>query len=190
MLGRVDAQYSLLEAGNLCGHLVTKGSFYERLARCGHDELICDEDFAHMYASGRGRPSIPPSTIMRALLLSTKDGTSDRESARRSRVDLDWKAALGLELDHQGFGATTFSLFRARVVVHDADQALFKKTVAKAVDKGLFPKKVLALIDSSPVLGAGAVQDTYELIRSAIQKLVRAAGEDTLTKETAVAASP
>lgn len=165
----------------MCGHLVTKGSFYERLARCGH-ELICDDDFAHMYAPSQGRPSIPPSTMMRALLLSTKDKTSDRESARRSRVDLDWKAALGLELDHQGFGATTFSLFRARVVVHDADQALFKKTVAKAVDKGLFPKKVLALIDSSPVLGAGAVKDTYQLIASAIQKLVRAAGEDTLTK--------
>lgn len=181
MLGRVDSQSSLLEAGHLCGHLVTKGSFYERLARCGH-ELISDEDFARMYSSGRGRPSIPPSIMMRALLLATKDGTSDRESARRSRVDLDWKAALGLDLDHQGFGATTFSLFRARVVLHDADQQLFKKTVAKAVDKGLFPKKVLALIDSSPVLGAGAVKDTYELIRSAIQKLVRAAGEDTLTK--------
>lgn len=181
MLGRVDPQSSLLEAGQLCGHLVTKGSFYEKLARCGH-ELISDDDFAHMYASVRGRPSIPPSVMMRALLLATKDGTSDRESARRSRVDLDWKAALGLDLDHLGFGATTFSLFRARVVLHDADQELFKKTVAKAVDKGLFPKKVLALIDSSPVLGAGAVQDTYELLRGAIQKVVRAAGEDTLTK--------
>ncbi|MPZ90945.1 MAG: hypothetical protein GEU68_04815 [Actinobacteria bacterium] len=118
--------------------------------------------------------------MMRALLLATKDDTSDRESARRSRVDLDWKAALGFDFDHPGIGATTFSLFRARVVLHDADQALFRDTVAKAVDRGLFPKKVLALIDSSPVLGAGAVKDTYELLRSAIQKVVRAAGEDSL----------
>lgn len=181
MLGRVDPQGSLLQAGNMCGHLVTKGSFYDKLARCGH-ELIEDDDFAHMYAPERGRPSIPPSTMMRALLLATKDETSDRESARRSRVDLDWKAALGLDLDHPGIGATTYSLFRARVVLHDADQALFKKTVAKAVEKGLFPRKVLALIDSSPVLGAGAVQDTYELVRSAIGKVVRAAGEDNLPK--------
>jgi hypothetical protein len=181
MLGRVDPQGSLLEAGNMCGHLVTKGSFYERLARRGH-ELISDDDFAHMYAPTWGRPSIPPSTMMRALLLATKDGTSDRESARRSRVDLDWKAALGLDLDHPGIGATTYSLFRARVVLHDSDQELFRKTVAKAVEAGLFPKKVLALIDSSPVLGAGAVQDTYELLRGAIQKVVGATGEDTLTK--------
>ncbi|MPZ90946.1 MAG: hypothetical protein GEU68_04820 [Actinobacteria bacterium] len=53
MLGRVDPQGSLLEAGNMCGHLVTKGSFYEKLARCGH-ELITDDDFAQMYAPARG----------------------------------------------------------------------------------------------------------------------------------------
>src|SRR5215217_7513906 len=35
------------------------GTFYERLARHGH-ELVADEDFAHCYALGRGRPSIPP----------------------------------------------------------------------------------------------------------------------------------
>jgi len=181
MLGRVNPQRSLLEPGQLFGHLVTKGSFYENLARCGH-ELICDDDFAHLYAPSRGRPSIPPSVMMRALLLATKDGTSDRESARRSRVDLDWKAALGLDTDHPGIGATTLSLFRARIVLHDADQALFRKTVAKAVEAELFPTKVLALIDSSPVLGAGAVKDTYELVRSAMRRVVAAAGEDALSK--------
>ena len=181
MLGRVDPQGSLLDPGQLFGHLVTKGSFYEKLGRHGH-ELISDDDFAHMYSSVRGRPSIPPSMMVRALLLQVKDGTSDRESARRSRVDLDWKAALGLDADHPGIGATTFSLMRARIVLHDADQELFRKTVAKAVEVGLFPSKVLALIDSSPVLGAGAVQDTYELVRSAIRKVVRAAGEESLPK--------
>jgi hypothetical protein len=79
-----------------------------------------------------------------------KDDTSDRESARRSRVDLDWKHALGVASDHLGIGATTFSLFRSPGVLHHADQVPFRKTVRKAVDKGLFPRKVLALIGSSP----------------------------------------
>ncbi len=161
--------------------VVSKGSFYDRLHDVG-PELIKDEDFARLYASGKGRPSIPPSVMMRALLLATKDGTSDRESARRTRVDLDWKHALGLELDHPGIGATTFSLFRARVVLHDADQQLFRATLRRAVELGLFPRKILALIDSSPVLGAGAVADTYALVTSAIRKLVAQAGEDTLSK--------
>jgi hypothetical protein len=85
-------------------------------------------------------------------------------------------------VDHPGFAATTFSLFRARVVLHDADQQVFRATLRRAVDHGLFPKRILALIDSSPVLGAGAVADTYALLQSAIRKLVAAAGEDTLSK--------
>jgi transposase len=182
MLGRVDPQGSLLEPGLLFGDLVTRGSFHDKLAACGH-ELISDDDFVGLYALNRGRPSIPPSLMMRSLLLAVKDDTSDRESARRSRVDLDWKHALGVASDFPGIGATTFSLFRSRVVLHHADQALFRKTVRKAVEAGLFPRKILALIDSSPVLGAGAVQDTYELVRSAICKVVDAAGEAALSKK-------
>ena len=181
VLGRVDPQQSLLTPELLLGEVVSRGSFYDRLAQVG-PELIRDDDFAHLYAPGRGRPSIPPSLLMKVLLLSTKDGTSDRESARRTRADLDWKHALGLELDHGGVGATTLSLFRARVVLHDADQQLFRATLRRAVELGLFPRKILALIDSSPVLGAGAVADTYALVCSAIRKLVAQAGQDTLSK--------
>lgn len=42
----------------------TKGSFYERLAVHGH-EIVVDGDFAHLYADGRGRPSVPPSVMVR-----------------------------------------------------------------------------------------------------------------------------
>ncbi|MGH8571847.1 MAG: transposase, partial [Gammaproteobacteria bacterium] len=38
--------------------------------------------------------------------------------------------------------------------------------------------KVTALIDSSPVHGAGAVADTYELVRKLAAKVARAAGDD------------
>src|SRR5438132_13012264 len=90
MLGRVDPQGSLFEPGHLFGDLVTRGSFHDKLAACGH-ELISDDDFVGLYALNRGRPSIPPSLMMRSLLLAVKDDTSDRESARRTSVDLDWK---------------------------------------------------------------------------------------------------
>jgi hypothetical protein len=180
VLGRVDPQGSLFEPGVLLDRVVSRGSFYDRLAEVGPD-LIRDEQFAHMYAAGQGRPSIPPSLLMRGLLLQTRDVVSDREAARRSRVDLDWKHALGLPVDHRGIGATTFSLFRARVVLHDTDRQLFRAVLRRAVDAGLLPRKLLALIDSSPVLGAGAVADTYALVQAAIRGLARAAGEDTLS---------
>ena len=170
MLGRVKPQGSLLETRHMRRHLVTKGSFYERLANHG-DEIVSDEDFADLYAPRMGRPSIPPSVMVRAMLCATHDKTSDEETSRRSRVDADWKAAMGVDDDFLGIGATTFSLMRARMLAHDADATLFGKTLQKAVAKGIFKGKLTAIIDSSPVHGAGAVADTYELIRGFLRQV-------------------
>jgi transposase len=181
VLGRVDPQVSFLDTGFAVGQVVDGDSFYAKLARHGH-RLVTDEDFADCYAAGRGRPSIPPSVLMRAVLLALHDGTSDRESARRVRMDLGWKHARGLPLDHPGFHPTTFSVFRSRIVLHAADERLFRRVVARAVEAGVLARRSLQLVDSSAVLGAGAVVDTYELLRRGIGQLVRAAGERTLSK--------
>jgi transposase len=171
-----------LDTGFAVGQLVDGDLFYAKLARHG-DQLVTDEDFADCYAPpGRGRPSIPPSILMRAVLLALHDGTSDRESARRVRMDLGWKHALGLPLDHPGFHPTTFSVFRSRIVLHAADERLIRRDERRAVEAGVLPRRSLQLVDSSAVLGAGAVCDTYELLRRGIGGLVRAAGEPTLSK--------
>jgi transposase len=175
LLGRVDAQGSLLETRHVRRHLVTKGSFYERLADHG-EEIVRDEDFAHLYAQGKGRPSIPPSVMIRAMLCATHDRTCDAETSRRTRVDSDWKAAMGVDDWFEGIGATTFSLMRARMVAHDADNKLFEKTLERAVERGIFTEPLTAIIDSSPVHGAGAVADSYELIRKMMGRLARAMG--------------
>ena len=176
-MGRVDVQGSLLQTRWARRHVVTKGSFYERLADHGH-EIVSDDEFAHLYSQGQGRPSIPPSVMIRALLCATHDRLcSDRETSRRTRVDADWKAAMGVDDDFEGIAATTFSLMRARMVVHDADMALFEATLAKAVRAGIFKAKLTAIIDSSPVHGAGNVADSYELIRKMIGRLARAMGD-------------
>lgn len=174
-LGRVSDQGSLLSTGLYRDRLLTRGSFYQRLTEHGH-EVVRDEDFAHLYAPRLGRPSIPPSVLVRAMLCATHDKTSDAETSRRTRVDLDWKAAMGVDDDFGGIGATTFSLFRARLVVHDADGALFDKTLAAAVRAGVLAGPLTAVVDSSPVRGAGAVADTYELLRGFLVKTARAAG--------------
>src|ERR1700749_3021397 len=154
-------------------HLVTKGSFYERLAEHGH-EIFGDDDFAELYSSRMGRPSIPPSVMVRAMLCATHDRTpSDAETSRRTRVDADWKAAMGVDDDFEGIAPRTFSLMRARMIAHDADNELFRATLAKAVRAGIFKGRLTAIIDSSPVNGAGAVADSYELIRGFLRQAVR-----------------
>jgi hypothetical protein len=156
VLGRGDPQRSLLETRYARRHLVTKGSFYERLADHGK-EIISDDDFAHLYADGKGRPSVPPSVMIRALLCATHDRTSDRETSRRTRVDADWKAAMGVDDDFTGIAATTFSLMRDLQGSADGDHRL--------------------LAGARLVHGAGNVADTYELIRKMMGRLARAMGE-------------
>jgi hypothetical protein len=150
-------------------------SFYARMAAQG-DALIRDEDFADCYSAGMGRPSIPPSLLMRTVLLQVRDDVSDREAARRAAKDLDWKRALGLEADEVPFHHTTLSVFRSRLLVNDADERVLHATLERAVAAGLFPKKVLGIVDSTGVMGAAAVADTYELLRQSIAKLIGAAG--------------
>jgi hypothetical protein len=98
------------------------------------------------------------------------------KTSRRTRVDSDWKAAMGVDDWFEGIGATTFSLMRARMELHDADKKLFEKTLEKAVAAGVFKGKLTAIIDSSPVDGAGNVADTFELVRKLAGRLARAMG--------------
>jgi len=175
VLGRVDPQGSLLSTALMHDERLTKNSFYERLALHG-GEIVCDENFARLYSDSKGRPSRSPSVMVRALFCATHDKTSDRESARRTRVDLDWRAAMGADDDFCGIGATTFSLFRSRLVLDKDDQHLFEKTLEKAVEAGVLRGKLTAIIDSWPVNGAGAVSDTYDLVRGFLAKVVTGAG--------------
>ena len=54
---------------------------------------------------------------------------------------MDWKHALRIDSYHPGIRARDLLFVQARIVQHDADQALFRKTVRKAVDKGHFPER-------------------------------------------------
>lgn len=177
MLGTVECQGSFLGVESLLARLFEgdESSFYARLAARG-GELIRDDDFVDCYAVGTGRPSIPPSLLMRTVLLQLRDDVSDREAARRAAKDLDWKRALGLEADVVPFHHTTLSVFRSRLLINDADERVLRVTLERAVTAGLFPKSVLAIVDSTGVMGAAAVADTYELIRQAIAKVVGTAG--------------
>ena len=177
MLGTVDDQGSLFGVGLLLDGLFEgdETSFYARMAEHG-SALIRDEDFADCYSVSMGRPSIPPSLLMRAVLLQLRDDVSDREAARRGAKDLDWKRALGIDADVVPFHATTLCVFRSRLLINNADERVLKATLRRAVDAKLFPKSVLALVDSTGVMGAAAVADTYELVRQAIAKVVNTAG--------------
>jgi transposase len=156
--------------------LVPSDSFYARLAGL-RDVLVDDADYVGLYKdSVRGRPSIPPSLVVLAMLLQYHDDCSDAEAEQRVRFDLRWKHALGLALEDGGFDATVLCRFRRKLLDAGLERALFDRLVTAARVAGLIARDAAQLVDSSHVLGAAGVRDTYALIRGGIRKLLRALG--------------
>lgn len=147
-----------------------EGSFYDGLRRFG-EEVVREEDFASLYTPGIGRPSLPPVFMCKVLLLEYHDGVSDREAEERARYDLRWKWALNLWLDQAGFDSSSLSRFRARLVTGGKERLAFEAFLRMARERGLVVPGGRSIVDSTAVLGAGAVVDTFQLIRHSIRKL-------------------
>jgi transposase len=156
--------------------LIPADSFYARLAAV-RDVLVDDEPYAPLYKdSSRGRPSIPPSLVVLTMLLQYYDDCSDAETEARVRFDLRWKHALGLSLEDHGFDATVLCHFRRKLLERGMERVLFNRLINAAREAGLLTKEAAQVVDSSHILGAAGVRDTYTLIRSGIRKLLRALG--------------
>jgi IS5 family transposase len=175
MLGHRSPQGDLFRPDHVLRDHVGEESFYGMLARRG-PEWFRDEDFAALYREDFGRPSVPPSQLCVALLLQAHDGVSDEEAIARSAYDLRWKVALGLELDEKLCAKSTLQRFRAQLVLHRGAEQIFERGVGACRKGGLLGRATLsAAIDTTPILGRGAVKDTYNLVSDGIRGVVEAA---------------
>jgi hypothetical protein len=174
MLGRRSPQLSFFDAQGL-PHCVPADSFYSRMAAVS-DVLFPDEDLAMMYCLDNGRPSLPPSLMNGVLLLQFYDNVSDEEAVERTRFDMRWKVALKLPLDFPGFHPTSLTKYRNRLLENEQERYAFDRFIAVGRKAGFIPDRVTLLTDTTNVKGAGAVQDTYTLLRKGIRKLLKAAG--------------
>jgi hypothetical protein len=174
MLGRRDPQRSLFDAQSL-PHRVPADSFYGRMGAV-NDVLFCDNDLAMMYCPDNGRPSIPPSLMSGATLLQFYDDVSDAEAVDRMKFDRRWQVALNLPLDYAGFDPSCFTYYRKRVIENGQERYAFNRFIAVGREAGFIPDRVTLLTDTTNVQGAGAVQDTYTLLRKGMRKLLKAAG--------------
>jgi len=177
MLATRSGQVGFFDAAELARPL-PEGSFFALLAEYG-DRIVRDEDFAACYSERMGRPSIPPSQLARVLLLQYRTGASDEQAMECVAWDLRWKIALGLPVDHQGWHPTSLTKFRARLLLHELERVVLERTLEIAEELGLLDGPVEQIIDSTPMLGAAATQDTVRLVRHGVRRLIDAvAGVD------------
>lgn len=149
-----------------------------------HDLLNAEvrEALHQMYAdSGRGRPRCPERMAL-ALLLQVGFQVADHEVPTLTVVDQRWRMVLGLLDDDSGeaaFSQGTVFNFRERARTAGFITVLLDRTVSLAREtKGFSHKRLRMLIDSSPLLGAGRVEDTFNLVGRAMAQLVSVAASE------------
>ena len=118
---------------------------------------------------------MPPSLLATALLLQTHDKVSDAEAKARADFDLRWKVALGIEIEDRPFAKSTLQVFRAQLILHDKIREVFESSLRLARESGYLKKRGMRVaLDTTNILGRGAVKDTCNLLADGIVKLMRA----------------
>jgi hypothetical protein len=167
---RVDRE--LLDANALVGHLVAEGSVFAFLAEY-RGRVFPDEDFADLFRSGLGRPSMPAPVAATILTLQTLLDLSDAEAAEAARCDLRWKVATGMALDDKGFHPSTLTYWRRRLAM-SARPHRINEAVRRIVEEtGILRGRHRRAVDSTIVADAVATQDTITQVVAAVRRVAR-----------------
>lgn len=184
MQGKSDPHPEYLDAGALCRQLVPDGSVYAFLAD-HRGELFPDDDFADLFPSGTGRPSVPAAVMASAMVLKELEGLSDRQAADALRCDIRWKVATGLALDHAGVHFTVFTYWRTRMDRSDRPERI-REAVTKVIEAtGVLAGRRRRALDSTLLDDAVATQDTVTQLVAAIRRVRRLVPETAMVEVSA-----
>jgi transposase len=105
-------------------------------------------------------------------------------------MDRRWQLVLdGLDSTRPPFSKATLVAFRQRLIAHDGERRLLERSLEVARTSGGFsPRALRAALDSSPLWGAGRVEDTSNLLGHALRKLVGVVARQPGRELNAVAA--
>ena len=122
--------------------------------------------------STMGYCPIAPAQLALAIILQAYLGISDDEVIEELVMDLRWQLVMDcLNCEKPPFSKATLIRFRSALIKKGFDQRLIDRTVEIAKLKGGFGSaKLRAALDSSPLWGAGKVEDTYNLLGHALRK--------------------
>lgn len=170
----------------ILGRLKRNGKMFAFLRH--HRRQLFDEAFQAeleaMYRdTGAGKDALPPALMAMVVLLQSYAGASDATAVELSLLDLRWQ----MVLDCLGAVEPIFSQgalfdFRERLIAANLDRRLLERSrelafETKAFDPKKLPKSLRVAMDSSPLEGAGRVEDTINLLGHAGRKIVTCAAQ-------------
>jgi transposase len=139
-----------------------KGNGYMRM----RDELgtfYTDEDFAGLYAAV-GQPAEAPWRLALVTVMQFAEDLTDRQAAEAVRTRIDWKYALGLNLNDQGFHFSVLNDFRERLLKGGAEDLLLNKMLTVFQAQGWLKAGQRQRTDSTHVLAAVRALSRIEMV--------------------------
>lgn len=136
-------------------------------------EVFDDEQFAAAFGT-RGRPGWSPGRLALISVLQFAENLTDRQTADQVRGRIDWKYALGLELDDAGFDHSVLTGFRARLVEHGLEEQILDLMLTRLADMGLVKAGGRARTDSTHVLAAVRTLNRIELVGETLRAALEA----------------
>jgi hypothetical protein len=142
------------------------------------------KELAAMYReTGEGKEPVAPALLAMVTLLQAYTGASDAEAVDLSMDNARWQMVLGVLGEEEApFSQGVLSPFRDRLIAHEMDRRLLERTVELARRTGGFdpkklPKTLRLAVDSRPLIGAGRVEDTFNLLGRAARQLLTCAAK-------------
>lgn len=112
-----------------------------------------DASFAALFPP-IGQPALAPWRLALITLMQFAEGLPDRQAADAVRSRIDWKYALGLELDDNGFDFSVLSEFRTRLIAGHAESVLFDSFLTSCKQHGWLKAGGRQRTDATHVLAA------------------------------------
>jgi len=135
--------------------------------------VYADEQFADLYPQC-GQPAESPWRLALVTVMQYAENLTDRQAADAVRGRIDWKYALGLELDDPGFDFSVLSKFRKRLIAGGTEQQLFEQMLKAFRAADLLKSGGKQRTDSTHILGAIRTLNRLELVGEALRQVLEA----------------
>ena len=133
-----------------------------------------DEAFADLFPK-RGRPAEAPWRLAMVLVLQAMENLTDRQAAQAVCLRLDWKYALSLSPEDEGFDFSILSDFRERLISQHAEERLLEPIVQVCRANGWLKAGGKQRTDSTHVLAVvrtlSSIESVGETLRATLNEL-------------------
>jgi transposase len=138
------------ETGRIGAILLDKKSTYRLIGERLFGQLN-EAEFADLYPA-EGQPGLSPVILAYVTAFQFMEKIPDRQAAESMRMRIDWKYALHLSLEYEGFNFSVLSEFRDRLIRGEADGRVFEKLVEQIRAMGLIKERGKQRTDSIAML--------------------------------------